>query len=40
MTTTQLIVLENTEKVHNLIVCTLCPCYPRPVLGLPRIGIS
>src|SRR5271155_4598255 len=32
---TQLIVLENTEKIHNLIVCTLCSCYPRPVLGLP-----
>lgn len=32
---TQLIVLENTEEVHNLIVCTLCSCYPRPVLGLP-----
>jgi nitrile hydratase len=32
---TQLIVLENTPKVHNLIVCTLCSCYPRPVLGLP-----
>jgi nitrile hydratase alpha subunit len=32
---TQLIVLENTESVHNLIVCTLCSCYPRPVLGLP-----
>jgi nitrile hydratase alpha subunit len=32
---TQLIVLENTEAVHNLIVCTLCSCYPRPVLGLP-----
>ncbi|MGC9957380.1 nitrile hydratase subunit alpha [Roseiarcus sp.] len=32
---TDLIVLENTEKVHNLIVCTLCSCYPRPVLGLP-----
>lgn len=32
---TQLIVLENTKKVHNLIVCTLCSCYPRPVLGLP-----
>ncbi|MDR6635425.1 hypothetical protein J2X72_004239 [Phyllobacterium sp. 1468] len=27
--------LENTPKVHNLIVCTLCSCYPRPVLGLP-----
>jgi nitrile hydratase alpha subunit len=32
---TNLIVLENTESVHNLIVCTLCSCYPRPVLGLP-----
>jgi nitrile hydratase alpha subunit len=32
---TQLIVLENTDTVHNLIVCTLCSCYPRPVLGLP-----
>jgi len=32
---TGLIVLENTGKVHNLIVCTLCSCYPRPVLGLP-----
>jgi nitrile hydratase alpha subunit len=32
---TRLIVLENTDAVHNLIVCTLCSCYPRPVLGLP-----
>lgn len=32
---TQLIVLENTDKVHNLIVCTLCSCYPRVILGLP-----
>ena len=32
---TGLIVLENTKAVHNLIVCTLCSCYPRPVLGLP-----
>jgi nitrile hydratase alpha subunit len=32
---TKLIVLENTDKVHNLVVCTLCSCYPRPVLGLP-----
>jgi nitrile hydratase len=32
---TSLIVLENTASVHNLIVCTLCSCYPRPVLGLP-----
>ena len=32
---TGLIVLENTPTVHNLIVCTLCSCYPRPLLGLP-----
>lgn len=32
---TLLIVIENTDRVHNLIVCTLCSCYPRPVLGLP-----
>lgn len=32
---TELIVLENTVTVHNLIVCTLCSCYPRPILGLP-----
>jgi nitrile hydratase len=32
---TGLVVLENTPDVHNLIVCTLCSCYPRPVLGLP-----
>lgn len=32
---TSLIVVENTHEVHNLIVCTLCSCYPRPVLGLP-----
>ncbi|MGF6855207.1 nitrile hydratase subunit alpha [Paraburkholderia sp. CI3] len=32
---TQLIVLENTEKIHNVIVCTLCSCYPRALLGLP-----
>jgi nitrile hydratase alpha subunit len=32
---TQLIVLENTDKIHNLIVCTLCSCYPREILGLP-----
>ena len=31
----QLMVVENTEKVHNLIVCTLCSCYPRMLLGLP-----
>jgi nitrile hydratase alpha subunit len=28
-------VVENTDKVHNVIVCTLCSCYPRSVLGLP-----
>jgi nitrile hydratase len=28
-------VLENTENVHNLVVCTLCSCYPRAVLGYP-----
>jgi nitrile hydratase len=32
---TDFTVLENTERVHNLVVCTLCSCYPRPVLGLP-----
>ena len=32
---TQLIVLENTDKVHNVVVCTLCSCYPREILGLP-----
>jgi nitrile hydratase len=31
----RLVVVENTPSVHNLIVCTLCSCYPRPVLGLP-----
>jgi len=31
----QLMVVENTQKVHNLIVCTLCSCYPRTLLGLP-----
>jgi nitrile hydratase subunit alpha len=30
-------VLENTPKVHNLVVCTLCSCYPWPVLGLPPV---
>jgi nitrile hydratase len=30
-----LVVLENTPSVHNLVVCTLCSCYPWPVLGLP-----
>ncbi|MBK0127632.1 nitrile hydratase subunit alpha [Pantoea sp. S61] len=30
-------VLENTDSVHNIVVCTLCSCYPWPVLGLPPI---
>jgi nitrile hydratase len=30
-----MVVLENTENIHNLVVCTLCSCYPWPVLGLP-----
>ena len=30
-----MIVLENTPKVHNVFVCTLCSCYPWPTLGLP-----
>ncbi|HYK81476.1 MAG TPA: nitrile hydratase subunit alpha [Micropepsaceae bacterium] len=35
MGATVLDVVENTPKVHNMIVCTLCSCYPRGVLGLP-----
>ncbi len=31
----KLVVLENTPKVHHLIVCTLCSCYPRALLGMP-----
>jgi nitrile hydratase len=30
-----MVVLENTQKVHNVFVCTLCSCYPWPTLGLP-----
>ena len=30
-----MVVVENTPDVHNVIVCTLCSCYPWPVLGLP-----
>jgi nitrile hydratase len=33
----RMVVVENTPKVHNLIVCTLCSCYPWPVLGLPPV---
>ena len=32
-----IIVVENSDSVHNLIVCTLCSCYPYPVLGLPPV---
>ncbi|MEK7214664.1 MAG: nitrile hydratase subunit alpha [Chloroflexota bacterium] len=31
----EIVVLENTATVHNVVVCTLCSCYPWPVLGLP-----
>ena len=33
----QMRVLENTDDTHNLVVCTLCSCYPWPVLGLPPV---
>ena len=32
-----MVVVENTPTVHNLIVCTLCSCYPWPTLGLPPV---
>jgi len=32
-----MMVLENTPKVHNMVVCTLCSCYPWPILGLPPV---
>jgi len=32
---TDLVAVENTPAVHNLVVCTLCSCYPWPILGLP-----
>jgi nitrile hydratase subunit alpha len=32
-----MVVLENTDQVHNMVVCTLCSCYPWPVLGLPPV---
>lgn len=32
---TPLVAVENTPGVHNLVVCTLCSCYPRAILGLP-----
>ena len=31
----EFVVLENTDSVRNLVVCTLCSCYPRPILGRP-----
>lgn len=33
----EMVVLENAPKVHNMVVCTLCSCYPWPVLGLPPV---
>jgi nitrile hydratase len=33
----QMVVVENTPTVHNVVVCTLCSCYPWPVLGLPPV---
>lgn len=35
MPTTHLVAVENTPDVHNVVVCTLCSCYPRDLLGLP-----
>lgn len=32
-----MVVVENTESVHNMVVCTLCSCYPWPTLGLPPV---
>ncbi|HEX5794535.1 MAG TPA: nitrile hydratase subunit alpha [Geminicoccaceae bacterium] len=32
-----MVVVENTDRVHNLVVCTLCSCYPWPTLGLPPV---
>jgi nitrile hydratase len=32
-----MVVVENTKAVHNMVVCTLCSCYPWPVLGLPPV---
>jgi nitrile hydratase len=32
-----MVVVENTPAVHNMVVCTLCSCYPWPVLGLPPV---
>src|SRR5271167_3277979 len=35
-----MVVVENTATVHNVVVCTLCSCYPWPVLGLPPVWDS
>ncbi|MGA1207464.1 MAG: nitrile hydratase subunit alpha [Litorivicinaceae bacterium] len=35
MPTTHLVAVENSPEVHNVVVCTLCSCYPRDLLGLP-----
>lgn len=32
-----MVVVENTPAIHNIVVCTLCSCYPWPVLGLPPV---
>ena len=32
-----IVALENTDRIHNMVVCTLCSCYPWPVLGLPPV---
>jgi nitrile hydratase len=36
--TERLHVVENTDTIHNVVVCTLCSCYPWPILGLPPAG--
>ncbi|MCC3303751.1 nitrile hydratase subunit alpha [Sneathiella sp. HT1-7] len=33
----ELVAVENTDNIHNVVVCTLCSCYPWPVLGLPPV---
>ncbi|HYC37894.1 MAG TPA: nitrile hydratase subunit alpha [Usitatibacter sp.] len=33
----EMVALENTPRVHNMVVCTLCSCYPWPILGLPPV---
>ena len=35
-----MVVVENTPETHNVIVCTLCSCYPWPVLVFPQLGIK